>query len=100
MLVVEVLVVAAVLFAVAVAATGRGGELQPVRPDRIAPELPTDRPMHADDVAALRFPLAFRGYRMADVDRALDRVASALRGRDAQIAVLQAELDAARHGEA
>lgn len=40
---------------------------------------PTDRPLTADDVAALRFRLAFRGYRMSDVDAALDRLTDALR---------------------
>ena len=43
-----------------------------------------------------RFPLAFRGYRMAEVDEVLERVAEALAARDAEIARLTAptfELD-------
>lgn len=41
-----------------------------------------DRPLTADDVAALRFRTAVRGYRMEDVDAALDRLTDALRGAE------------------
>lgn len=43
---------------------------------------PVDRPITADDVPALRFRLALRGYRMTDVDAALDRLAEALRAAE------------------
>jgi DivIVA domain-containing protein len=39
-----------------------------------------DRPLTAADVAGLRFRVGLRGYRMADVDAALERVAQALDG--------------------
>ena len=94
--VVEVIVVAVVLFAVAAVAVGRGGTLAEFAPDRPPLGLPDDRPLTADDVDGLRFPLAFRGYRMAEVDDVLDRLAAALRARDAEIAVLRAELTAVR----
>lgn len=38
-----------------------------------------DRPLRADDIARLRFRTGLRGYRMEDVDAALDRIAEALR---------------------
>jgi DivIVA domain-containing protein len=38
-----------------------------------------DRPLTADDIAGLRFRTGLRGYRMEDVDAALDRLAEALR---------------------
>lgn len=38
-----------------------------------------DRILGADDIPALRFRTGVRGYRMQDVDAALERVAQALR---------------------
>ena len=43
-----------------------------------------------------RFPLAARGYRMADVDDALNRLAAELAERDARIADLESALAGAR----
>ena len=48
------------------------------------------------DVDALRFPLAARGYRMADVDDALNRIAAELAERDARIADLESALAGAQ----
>jgi DivIVA domain-containing protein len=39
-----------------------------------------DRPLTAADVSGLRFRVGFRGYRMEDVDAALERVAQSLDG--------------------
>lgn len=39
---------------------------------------PVDRPLRAADVPSLRFGLAFRGYRMSDVDAALARLADSM----------------------
>jgi DivIVA domain-containing protein len=39
-----------------------------------------DRPLTADDIAGLRFRTGLRGYRMEDVDAALERITTALRG--------------------
>lgn len=44
------------------------------------------------DVTGLRFDQVLRGYRMAQVDEALERVAEELRDRDAEIARLRGEL--------
>lgn len=59
---------------------------------------PDDRPLTADDVPALRFRLAFRGYRMSDVDAVLDRVTDALRDAETR-AGEPAEGDQVGHSE-
>ena len=79
--------VVAVLFAAAVFATRGGGELADAPPDVADVGLP-DGPLRAADVEALRFPLAVRGYRMAEVDAALERLAEELAARDRLIADL------------
>ena len=61
---------------VAVVAAGRGGPLAPTEPDDPAPGVPDTGPLGADDLRRVRFPLALRGYRMADVDALLDRLAA------------------------
>lgn len=90
--VVLVFLMAAILGAVAVVATGRGGELGPAEPDRPPVRLPDDRMVEPVDLNRLRLPVAFRGYRMADVDRVLDRLAGELADRDRQIDALGQEL--------
>jgi DivIVA domain-containing protein len=37
--------------------------------------VPRTGPVTADDLRRIRFPLAFRGYRMAEVDALLERLA-------------------------
>lgn len=61
--------------------------------ERDAPDigLPDDRPMTPDDVDRLRFSLAWRGYRMAHVDVALDRLRVELAARDARIRWLESD---------
>ena len=44
--------------------------------DRPDAAVPADRPLAADDLRRVRFSLAFRGYRAAEVDALLDRVAA------------------------
>lgn len=90
--VVLVFLMAVILGVVALAATGRGGELSREEPDRPPVRLPNDRPVDAVDVNRLRLPVAFRGYRMEDVDRVLDRLAGELAERDRQIDALGQEL--------
>jgi len=77
-LVVSVLVGIAVLAGIAVALSliDRGLEDEPVdHPDLGVP----DRPLTAADVPGLRFRVGWRGYRMDDVDAALDRLSQSLR---------------------
>ncbi|MEV8531187.1 DivIVA domain-containing protein [Streptomyces sp. NPDC051211] len=88
LLIALVVVVAAVTLAV----VGGGEEavLPEVEPDRVADALPEHRPVVAADVDALRLPVAPRGYRMAEVDDVLTRLAAELAERDARIAALEA----------
>lgn len=65
-------VAVAVLAGVAVAVSGRGAMTEPL-PDSPARGLP-DGPLRPDDLDAVRFPMALRGYRMAEVDAVLDRL--------------------------
>ena len=53
---------------VAVVAAGRGAPM--VAGVRRPPDslVPADGPITADDLRRIRFPMAFRGYRMAEVD--------------------------------
>lgn len=67
-----------VLGAVALLAAGPGGTLQVPERDHPRHDLPQDGPVSAADLRRVRFPLAFRGYRMTDVDALLDRVARQL----------------------
>lgn len=83
----------AVVAAVTVVLAGNGEEeLTEPHPDRLHDPLPPDRPLGRADIDALRLPVAVRGYRMDDVDDALDRVATELAERDARIAELEAAL--------
>lgn len=83
----------AVVAAVTVVLAGNGEEeLTEPQPDRFHDPLPADRPLGRADIDALRLPVALRGYRMEDVDDALDRVAAELAERDARIAELEAAL--------
>jgi DivIVA domain-containing protein len=50
--------------------------------------LPDDRAVYPADVEGIRFDLAFRGYRMDEVDEVLDRLSSELAERDTRIAEL------------
>jgi DivIVA domain-containing protein len=60
---------------VAVVAAGRGVPMSRAYDDRPDVVLPADRPLAADDLRRVRFSLAFRGYRMSEVDALLDRLA-------------------------
>ncbi len=73
-------VAVAVLAGVAVAASGRGSMVEAV-PDSPGRGLP-EGPLAPRDLDAVRFPLALRGYRMADVDAVLDRLRDELASRE------------------
>jgi DivIVA domain-containing protein len=60
---------------VAVVASGRGQPLGPAYDDSPDSLVPSDGPVTADDLRRIRFPLAVRGYRMAEVDALLERLA-------------------------
>jgi len=82
------LLLLAVVASIAVVAAGRGSSLADVDPDRsprgTLPEGPADRAA----VDGLRFTVAFRGYRMDEVDGVLDRLVGEIEARDARIAEL------------
>jgi DivIVA domain-containing protein len=65
---------------------GRGETQPPAELDRSPVELPDGRPVVGDDVRGLRISVAFRGYRMTEVDWLLDQLAQALDERDAAVA--------------
>ncbi|WP_420035429.1 DivIVA domain-containing protein [Streptomyces sp. cg28] len=85
-----VVVVGAVTLAIV--GGGDGGTLRDEPPQFYADPLPQDRPVGPADVDALRLPTAVRGYRMAEVDDALNRLGAELAERDARITELESEL--------
>lgn len=62
---------------VAVVASGRGQPMSEAYDDRPDPVLPVGD-ITGPDVRRARFSLAFRGYRMSEVDALLDRLARQL----------------------
>ena len=83
-------VIGLVVFALAVFVFGRGEQLAPLSP-RVSPtELP-EHGMSAEDVRRVRFAMALRGYRMSDVDWALDRMADELERLRGKVAALSGE---------
>ncbi len=62
--------------AVALLAAGYGGPLVEVSDDRSDLRLPAEEDLGPEDLRRVRFSLAFRGYRMSEVDALLDRLAS------------------------
>ena len=68
---------------IAVVAAGRGTPMAPAYDDRPDATVPGDRELESDDLRRVRFSLAFRGYRMSEVDALLDRLAREMETRDA-----------------
>jgi DivIVA domain-containing protein len=85
--------VAAAVFGVASTVFGRGEELAPLPADATPTRLPVGG-IDGDDVRALRFPQAVRGYRMGDVDWVLERLADELDRTGAERDDLRARLAA------
>ncbi|MCW2852136.1 MAG: hypothetical protein JWM84_1800 [Nocardioides sp.] len=69
---------------VAMLAAGRGTPMVEAYDDRPDALVPADRPIEARDLRAVRFSLAFRGYRMSEVDALLDRLASEQEAQEAR----------------
>jgi hypothetical protein len=81
--------VAAAVFFVVASLLPAGEQIAPsIRDDRPW-ELPADQTIHAEQVASVRLPVALRGYRFAETDVLLDRLAEELRVRDELIAKLR-----------
>ena len=64
--------------AVAVVASGRGAFMGQAYDDRPDVRLPADRPVTGDDLRALRFNTAVRGYRASEVDALIELLAAQL----------------------
>lgn len=75
--------VSGLLYLVITVVFGPGEERADARPDSAPPTLPQGRVLSADDLEKVRLPVAFRGYRMAEVDALLDRLGEELAIRDA-----------------
>jgi DivIVA domain-containing protein len=67
---------------IAMVAAGRGTPMSREYDDRPDVLVPRDRTLVGDDLRTVRFSLAFRGYRMAEVDALLDRLAREMEDRD------------------
>jgi DivIVA domain-containing protein len=96
--IVVAVVVAAIVFGVTVMLSGGDPGLTPVEADGRAVPLPSDRPLGEDDIGQTKFDVAWRGYRMAQVDQALQRAAYDIGYKGELIGVLEAEVTALREG--
>ena len=67
-----------VMGGVAAIAAGRGAPMSEAYDDRPDALVPADGPLGAEHLRRVRFSLAFRGYRMSEVDALLDRLAGQL----------------------
>jgi hypothetical protein len=85
------LVVGGALFLLAACLLPAGEQIAPPIRDEPVWELPADRRLDPVDVAAVRLPVALRGYRFRETDLLLDRLADELRGRDEEIAMLRGD---------
>ena len=82
------LVIAAVLFYAVVALLPAGLSVRAERDNRPF-VLPADRRMRADDLELVRIPVSLRGYRFAETDDLIDRLAAEIVVRDEEIARLR-----------
>jgi len=66
---------------VALLAAGRGRPMSEEYGDRPDSLVPVEGPLQGEHLRRIRFSLAFRGYRMSEVDELLDRLARELDAR-------------------
>jgi DivIVA domain-containing protein len=76
------ILVVLVMGGVAMVAAGRGKPMAPSYDDSPDTLVPAAGDLTGTDLRRVRFPLAFRGYRMADVDALLDRLAAQMEADD------------------
>jgi DivIVA domain-containing protein len=67
---------------IAMVAAGRGTPMSREYDDRPDVLVPRDRALVGNDLRTVRFSLAFRGYRMSEVDALLDRLAREMEDRE------------------
>ncbi len=82
------IVLAAALFLLAAYVLPSGEQIAPPLRDEPVWEPPA-RTLSSADITTARLPVALRGYRFAETDRLLDRLAEELDRRDAEIARLR-----------
>ncbi len=70
---------------IAIVAAGRGAPMAPAYDDAPDSLVPAEGPVTAEDLRRIRFPLAFRGYRMGEVDALLERLAEEREAADARL---------------
>ncbi|ANZ36273.1 cell division protein DivIVA [Lentzea guizhouensis] len=80
--------VAAVVFLLAALVFGRGEELAPLPPGASPTRLPADD-ITAEDVRGLKFQQVFRGYKMSEVDWALQRLGTEIETLKARVQELE-----------
>jgi len=78
-------VVALILIGIAVAVANADAGMPEAPRDLADTGIPADRQLTPDDIDALRFSMAPRGYRMHEVDDAMARLRDELAARDAEI---------------
>jgi hypothetical protein len=83
------ILLAGALFLLAAYLLPAGEQIAPPIRDEPLWSLPPDQRLNYTDVAAVRLPVALRGYRFAETDLLLDRLADELRERDEEIARLR-----------
>lgn len=83
------IVVAGGLFFLAARFLPAGEQIAPPLRDEPSWELPPERRLYSGDIDSVRLPVALRGYRFAETDILLDRLAGELRARDEEIARLR-----------
>ena len=83
------IVIAGVLFLLATRFLPGGEQIAPAVRDEPPWDLPPERRLTAGDIDELRLPVALRGYRFAETDQLLDRLAEELRTRDEEITRLR-----------
>ena len=93
------IVVAVALFLLAAYFLPAGEQIAPPIRDEPIWTLPPDRALEPADIETVRLPVALRGYRFAETDLLLDRLAEELTLRDAEIARLRAQRPSPRAGE-
>ncbi len=98
LILVVALTIGAVVFGVMTLIGGGDPGMRPADPDSRARLLPGDRPLVEGDVSKTRFDVAWRGYRMDQVDQTLRRLAYDIGYKSELIQVLEAEIIALREG--
>jgi DivIVA domain-containing protein len=88
------IVLGGALFALAARFLPAGEQIAPPIRDEPPWDLPADRAIRPEDVDSVRLPVALRGYRFAETDTLLDRLAGELAARDQEIARLRVALGA------